>query len=139
MRVICAVLFIALSGIHEGIAEPLKTFNFRPLTTWEKIKLGAAYYTDPRQIQDTQFAYKYDASSFITDDQKTELNKQALKGNVSCAKFDSNQKSIEPIPCDRLPSPLDPKDAYKVISTEPVLLGKQPETVGTLERSSPLK
>ena len=75
-------------------------------------------------------------SSFLSDDQKAELHKRALKGDVSCAKFDSNQKSIEPIPCDRLPSSLDSKNAYKVISTEPVLLGKQPETVGTL---APLK
>lgn len=145
MRVTCALLFVALLlGIHEGAAEPLartdgdaplKSLEFRPLTTWNKIKLGAAYYTDPRQVQDTLFAYQYDASSFLTDSQKAELNKQAQKGNVSCAKFNSDQKSVEPIPCDRLQSSVDQKDGYKVISTEPVLLGKQPETVGTLEKA----
>jgi hypothetical protein len=40
--------------------------SFRPLTTWEKIKLGGAYYTNPQLVSNAAVAYTYDPKSFAS-------------------------------------------------------------------------
>jgi hypothetical protein len=94
--------------------------TLRSLSLWEKVKLGAAYYTDPHLVQKTQLNYGYDPKTF--NDQKiADFEKQ---GVLYCAsQKHSEAGTFNVVQCDKV----SPSVPWLVVSDKPDLLGKTPE------------
>jgi hypothetical protein len=99
---------------------------FKPLSLWEKVKLGAAYFTNPQLSQQLQISYGYDPAEF--DPAKlSDLEKQ---GTVTCVVTMAPKNSSTPKTfsftvgsCHKTSSP-----AY-VVSASSDLLGKKPDAI----------
>jgi len=115
------------------VAEPpIYWTTYRPLTTWDSIKLGAAYFTDPALIRATEIAYQYNPSIFVAEGHAHTLIDLAKKKQILCAIGDFNMASketIKAVPCQKVLDFPDSTGTFSIISTQPSLLDKKPTTV----------
>lgn len=103
---------------------------FKTLSLWDKVKLGAAYFTDPQLSQQTQVHYGYDPTDF----DPAKLSDLEKRGTVRCvvsmspAPKNSIGKAYTPAfaasDCDKTSS----NPSY-VVSKESDLLGKKPDVL----------
>jgi hypothetical protein len=129
MRLLTAFLLAALS-IGAACAQDQVPTNsqagdgqaLRALSLWDKVKLSAAYYTNPHLIQQMRINYGYDPRSF--DDEKlSDLEKQ---GTVMCV-ASQTPDTFTAVKCDKTS-----RSAY-VVSYKPDLLGKKSDVLFTLD------
>jgi hypothetical protein len=98
------------------------------LSLWDKVKLSAAYYTNPHLVQQIRINYGYDPKSF--DDEKlSDLEKQ---GAVICVVSKtpgsmSGAYTFTAVSCDKTS-----RSAY-VVSYKPDLLGKKSDMLFSLD------
>jgi hypothetical protein len=138
--------YLLLSGLasaqtQQAEVADLKTQappsgDYKPLTLWDRVKIGSAYYTDPQFVQNTPVAYSYGPDNFVgKDDQLYQL---ALKGHIAFGTANKASGSIMVQPSQTVlriyavHNPDDLKktlgaDQWKVLSTQPQLLGETSE------------
>jgi hypothetical protein len=113
---------------HVSSLGPVATY--KPLTTWDRIKLGAAYFTDPHRVRTIQFAYEYDPTSFPAGEHKATLTSLAKEGQISCTLTGYDPSSlVDAFPCQQVPDFPWSSDSFKIISPRPSLLETQPSNV----------
>jgi hypothetical protein len=147
MRTTFALICITCVGMHTVGSEELgHTFmsdtdkariaamlssarSYKPLTTWEKVKLGAAYFTDPQRIRDSEIVYEYNPTSFIASEQQATLDNLASEGRILCAIRDDASTQVKPISCESIPNFPHASEPFKIISSRASLLDKTPSGV----------
>lgn len=147
MRILFALSFVVCAAISPAGAEDLRTQRltaefslvptvntdtvYKPLTTWEKVKLGAAYFTDPQRIRDTEIVYEYSPMSFGSEQQLATLDSLANEGKILCTinNLDHGSKWIKLISCERVPNFPAASASFQIISPDPSLLDKKPSGV----------
>ena len=142
---LCFVLVTILpvaSQEHSDIAVPFDPAGaspvvvYKPLTKWESVKLGAAYFTDPKRIQATQFAYEYDPAAFREVEQQAILDNLAQDGVISCALSSYNSSVlIIATSCRNVPAFPLASSGFRIISPKPNLLNEKPSAVLITEDS----
>lgn len=138
VAVLASVSIAAAQEAGSNKPAPLADVNvatsFVPLTFWEKIKLGGAYFTNPQLVSGAEVAYTYDPKIFATEG-RVDLKTLEQKKIVVCGKQGANSKSVEVIPCPPQTSGSSGSEVgpargeVKVISSEPKLLGNKAEDV----------
>lgn len=104
--------------------------SYKPLTTWEKVKLGAAYFTNPQRVRSLEIVYEYNPMAFVTGEQQETLDNLAIEGKILCTfKQDNKSAPVKAVSCDSVPNFPEASAAFKIISSEPSLLKKQPTGV----------
>jgi hypothetical protein len=121
-----ALLSTSLASAQgQSESDEGKKITFTTLSLWGKVKLGAAYFTDPQLSQQTQVHYGYDPTDF--DPAKiSDLEKQ---GTVLCVVSMSqagNAYTPEFAASGCLKTSSNP--AY-VVSKSSDLLGKKPDVL----------
>lgn len=107
-------------------ARDISSSKFVSLTTWEKLKLGGAYYTSPEVIDSAPIAYVFYPRQF-DDALATDLKALERNKEVVCGRYDFNSKTIDVVTC---PSGLAATgQSVSIISNNPKLLGKNAEDV----------
>jgi hypothetical protein len=104
--------------------------TYAPLTTWDSVKLGAAYFTDPKRVKSTLFAYEYDPAVFDSPEQQANLGHLASSGSISCVSTD--QTGAAPsvtVPCNKIPDFPSSSASFRIISAKSSLLDKKPSNV----------
>ncbi len=57
--------------------------EYKPLTTWDKIRIGGAYYTDPAYVGNLNFAYGFDLKDEdLSPDDRAEIVQLIKDGSV---------------------------------------------------------
>jgi hypothetical protein len=113
--------------------------DYKPLTLWDKIKLGSAYYTDPQLIQNTSVAYSFDPLDFAAKGKGDQLYQLAVDGHIAFGTANKASGSIKVQPSgtiltnyavhnsDDLKKMLGSQQ-LKVLSVQPELLGQTSDT-----------
>jgi hypothetical protein len=135
MRLLIA-LFLAALPIGAACAQDQLPANseaadaqaLRALSLWDKVKLSAAYYTNPHLVQQMRINYGYDPKSFDYE-KLSDLEKQ---GTVMCVVSQtpgsmSGAYTFTAVSCDK-----SSHYAY-VVSYKPDLLGKKSDMLFTVD------
>ena len=120
------------SPINSNSASTVTTTAtvFKPLTTWERVKLGAAYFTNPEKVQNSKIVFEFSPVSFNTEAQRATLSKLANDGKIWCAiPPDSNTTIVKAVPCTGLANFPAMDASFKIISSQSSLLGTKPTGV----------
>ena len=79
-----SALALLFSSVHSPAQEKEKSNNtshlvteFKPLTFWDKVRIGGAYFTDPSYVRTVRIAYGFDADH-ITQEQVAQLVKEGV-------------------------------------------------------------
>jgi hypothetical protein len=60
--------------------------EYKPLTTWDKVRIGGAYYTDPAYVSSLMFAYGFDIKEKdLSPDDRAKIAKLIKDGTVAPA------------------------------------------------------
>jgi hypothetical protein len=109
--------------------------DYKPLTLWDSISLGASYYTNPERAKATSMAYSFDGPEFSDQTKSKALWHLAEQGKVSFGIADKDKKIISVVPLFELQKqyPVNgPADLVEVLTkpnifvvgTDKILLGE---------------
>jgi hypothetical protein len=110
--------------------------NYKPLTFWTTLTVGASYYTNPRRAQASSVAYAYEGPEFSEYPKNHSLWDLAATGKLSFGLVDEKSGSISVVDFSALKqkySIKNPDDLTKVlersdvkiVSSDKILLGER--------------
>jgi hypothetical protein len=83
---VVAGLMVAANGqssITTYQPATLESGAYKPLTVWQTIALGSAYYTNPQRAQNINVAYTYDGDEFTAADKNQLIWDFAKSGKIA--------------------------------------------------------
>jgi len=124
--------------LQGGGNVPVVSGNYKPLTLWDSISLGASYYSNPERVKTTSVAYSFDGPEF--SGKPVALWNFAQQGRISFGISDKDKKQILVVPLSELQKrynvngPDDlihvlTKDDVMVVFADKTLLGEDSKTL----------
>jgi hypothetical protein len=99
--------------------------DYKPLTFWGTLSLGASYYTNPQRAQTTTIAYSFDGPEFSDQHKSMALWDLAQQEKISFGIVDKKKKNIAVLPLTELQKQYTisgPGDLMKVLTRDDVIV-----------------
>jgi hypothetical protein len=121
--------------VLPAIAQP-PTGDFKALDLWKMLKLGGAYYVNPKAVRDVRVAYAFDPKDFTAASKYVDIFTLAKTGQVSFG-LPTKNDSFKAVTLSDLPTEYKVDDQkaltkllasgnIKVIAGQDFLLGAKP-------------